>query len=107
MSPLIAVIPIGHVVPGTVTFLTSDLGAALTAEILSDLVLPLPIHAFDSARQQYLARALVDALASQKRGEWTRLLGVTAKDLYAAGLNFVFGEVDVRRSIASNTCRSR
>jgi archaemetzincin len=43
---------------------------------------------------------LLDALASAKRPQWERLLGIAGVDLYVPELNFVFGEADPRRGVA-------
>ncbi|AAM01763.1 archaemetzincin AmzA [Methanopyrus kandleri] len=51
----------------------------------------LPEHAYSKVRGQYLARALLDTLRGMK-GEYDRVLGLTSEDLYAPGLNFVFGQ---------------
>ncbi|WP_456481281.1 archaemetzincin AmzA [Methanopyrus sp.] len=51
----------------------------------------LPEHAYSEARGQYLAGALLDVLREVK-GEYDRVLGLTSEDLYAPGLNFVFGQ---------------
>jgi len=51
----------------------------------------LPEYAYSKARGQYLARVLLDTLRGVK-GEYDRVLGLTSEDLYAPGLNFVFGQ---------------
>ncbi|WP_088335710.1 archaemetzincin AmzA [Methanopyrus sp. KOL6] len=51
----------------------------------------LPEHAYSEVRDQYLASALLDILRNVK-GEYDRVLGLTSEDLYAPGLNFVFGQ---------------
>ncbi len=51
----------------------------------------LPASAYDGARGQYRAERL---LAAARELDGRRLLGVTARDLYAEGLNFAFGIAD-------------
>ncbi|WP_457620298.1 archaemetzincin AmzA [Methanopyrus sp.] len=51
----------------------------------------LPEHAYSEERGQYLAGALLDTLREVK-GDYDRVLGLTSEDLYAPGLNFVFGQ---------------
>ncbi len=53
--------------------------------------LPLPPDAYRPSRRQYLAASLLQAL-SGIRGDYLRLLGIADVDLYAPGLNFVFGQ---------------
>lgn len=48
----------------------------------------LPAHAWDRMRGQYRAERLLEAARQAVAG---RVLGVTDRDLYAEGLNFVFG----------------
>ncbi|WP_457614977.1 archaemetzincin AmzA [Methanopyrus sp.] len=51
----------------------------------------LPERAYSEERGQYLAGALLDTLREMK-GNYDRVLGLTSEDLYAPGLNFVFGQ---------------
>lgn len=79
--------------------------AAIVREVFArDVVaapaLPLPPNALDTARAQYRSTVLLDALASIRQRDWERLLGITAVDLFAPGLHFVFGEADPRRGVA-------
>lgn len=53
----------------------------------------LPTGAYDSTRGQYPASALLDLLP-QGLSRAEKALGVTAADLYAPGLNFVFGQAE-------------
>ncbi len=63
--------------------------------------LPLPQGAWERRRSQYLASALLALVPSPAPGN--RALGVVDVDIYARGLNFVFGQADVagRRAIVS------
>jgi len=56
----------------------------------------VPAHAYDSKRRQYLADAFLAVLRSLSVPDAQRLLGVTDVDLYAPGLNFVFGQAVMR-----------
>ena len=49
----------------------------------------LPTRAYNSQRQQYDARSLLRYI--HQRANQKRILGVTERDLYVEGLNFVFG----------------
>lgn len=53
----------------------------------------MPLDAFDSKREQYLAsRALGYMEKNIKCKPNEKILGVTKEDLYSLGLNFVFGQ---------------
>lgn len=54
--------------------------------------LPLPGDAYRQKRKQYLAAPFVGALAELPGGGHLRLLGITGVDLFAQGLNFIFGQ---------------
>jgi len=60
--------------------------------------LPLPVSAFSRRRGQYDASGLLEELvrrkSARKTEEETLLLGVTAADLFAPRLNYVFGLAD-------------
>jgi len=56
--------------------------------------------AYDPNRKQYLASALLAALLSSKMEEGSRRLGIVDTDLYAPGLNFVFGQADIESGVA-------
>src|SRR6185503_19335554 len=62
--------------------------------------LALPAGALDGKRGQYRAEALLDALAAARVPRYDRVLGVADVDLYAPGLNFVFGQADGERRVA-------
>jgi len=73
---------------------------AFGADIGIAAVIPLSEDAYDPSRDQYRSSALVEALVRHKQPEWERLLGITDVDLYTMGLNFVFGQADIERSVA-------
>ena len=52
-------------------------------------------YAYDKNRKQYIAPKLLSALRSFKMEHRDRCLGIVDVDLYAPGLNFVFGEADI------------
>lgn len=84
----IAILPFRGADRRTLAALVEDLArhglhAALMAEF------DVPPAAYDPARGQYRARALLTVCV--RAAETTRVLGVTGHDLYADDLNFVFG----------------
>ena len=52
---------------------------------------PVPPAAYDTARGQFRAAALLQAACPRKRGPLQTLLAYTEEDAYEPGLNFVFG----------------
>ena len=61
------------------------------ARIVMEERVPAPEDAFDSRRGQYLARSFLRLLGAYS-GD--KMLGVTDRDLYMAGLRFVFGQAE-------------
>ena len=84
-----------------------------TLEILKDSLVPTfscPVevkaqisgldYAYNDERKQYLASRLLSTLRSFSMESGDRCLGIVDVDLYAAGLNFIFGEADVNSGVA-------
>jgi archaemetzincin len=57
-------------------------------------------QAYDSKRKQYLASALLARLKKSGVSKEERVLGIAGVDLYAPGLNFVFGQADMAAGVA-------
>jgi len=49
-------------------------------------------EAYNPIRGQYLGDVVLRELERVRKPGWTRVVGVTSRDLYAPGLNFVFGQ---------------
>jgi len=86
----VSIVPLDGPPAGEIVGLVVDLGNEGVPATLS-VPAALPSSAFDRARGQYRAERLL-ALARGLDGR--RVLAVTAHDLYAEGLNFVFGTAD-------------
>lgn len=56
--------------------------------------LNIPDRAYNRKREQYLASALLHSLRASAIAPDNRVLGIVDIDLYASGLNFVFGQAD-------------
>ena len=86
-SKRISILPIGDV--KTEHFLTLALLLSVRFKKISVLDrVPLPRDSFDTARRQHDSAAF---LAAAEEGTGEKVLGVTDEDLFAEGLNFVFG----------------
>ncbi len=98
--PTIALVTVGDVAPPLADALAPEVERAFGARVFVGDRMLLPPDAWDDDRDQYRASVLVDALVEHERRSWDRLLGICDVDLFAPGLNFVFGEADVRRGAA-------
>ena len=56
--------------------------------------------AYDSKRQQYLASKLFAKLKKSGTAKDEKALGMVDVDLYAPGLNFIFGQADMTAGVA-------
>lgn len=57
-------------------------------------------QAYDPSRRQYLAPVLLSDVRALGVEQGEKVLGVADADLYAPGLNFVFGEADIGSGVA-------
>jgi archaemetzincin len=65
-------------------------------------------YAYDRTRKQYRSSKLIASLNSSGRERDEKIVGVTGADIFAPGLNFVFGEADVASGTAVvSLCRLR
>jgi archaemetzincin len=65
-------------------------------------------RAYDSKRKQYLASELLAKLKKSGVAKDEKVLGIVDVDLYAPGLNFVFGQADIASGVALiSLCRLR
>lgn len=62
----------------------------LQVEVLDEV--PLPVDAYNTDRQQYLSIMIIEEIA--RMDIEGLVLGIAGEDLYAQGLNYVFGEAD-------------
>jgi archaemetzincin len=56
--------------------------------------------AYDSRRKQYLATKLLSKLKKSGVAKDEKVLGIVDVDLYAPGLNFIFGQAEIASSVA-------
>jgi archaemetzincin len=64
--------------------------------------------AYDSRRKQYLATKLLSQLKKAGVAKGEKVLGIVDIDLYAPGLNFIFGQADIADGTAViSLCRLR
>jgi archaemetzincin len=92
----IGILPIGQVAPEILTHIEQSLPKILpdtTATIIKD-ILPIPQRAFDKKRNQHNSSTILAEVRTyaNKKPEYQRILAVIDTDIYASGLNYVFGE---------------
>lgn len=96
MAFQLSLVPVGRVSPAAM----DDLARSLSDQGWQVTILPeqeVPPEAYDAGRQQYRARTLLELVRSEP-GD--RVLAVTAVDLYADDLNFVFGLAESPGTVA-------
>ncbi len=98
--PVIAIAAVGAIPRDSLEALVPEIAAAFHCEVKVVAAVRLPARALDRRRGQYLAVEILDVLERARRPAWERLLGVADVDLWAEGLNFVFGEADPAAGVA-------
>jgi archaemetzincin len=92
----VLIVPLDGPPAGEIIQLVVDLWDESIQAALGDAV-PMPLRAYDRARDQYRAEELVAAV---RELDGRRVLGVTAQDLFAEGRDFVLGLADPGRRVA-------
>lgn len=92
----VVIVPIGDLNLEDLKYLEKELKAKFGDCDIWDEI-KIPVEAYDPQRRQYLAGILLQRLASASplKSRDTRALGVTGKDMYSPGLNFVFGQAQL------------
>ena len=83
-------VPVGEEDASVMEHLAKEL-ETLNVRMVMEQRVPAPEDAFDDRRGQYVARSFLRLLGAYN-GD--RMLGVTDRDLYMAGLRFVFGQAE-------------
>jgi archaemetzincin len=101
---MITLVPIGEVERSALETLRQSLTEAFGQRAQVEDGIPLPEGSWNQRRGQHLASILLAALLSPPNSS-DRVLGVVDVDIFAPGLNFVFGEADIagRRALISLT----
>ncbi len=99
---MIHLLPIGEISGSILEGLSTSLQKVFGVPIVVHEPVSLPASSFDVARHQYQSTPILKSLARFKSSltQVERVLGVVAVDLYAADLNFVFGEADPKEGVA-------
>lgn len=90
----VCVVEIGKVSSFVKSVVTGELGRIYNWSVGWVGKVPVPERAYNSVRGQYNSTAILAYLASLKFRNCPVVLAITEVDIYATGLNFVFGEAD-------------
>ncbi len=91
----IALVPFGQVEGKILDYLEEALGKTFGKECTQLASLPIPAHAFNPSRRQYLSDLFLKELRKIEAEGVEKILGITEVDLYTQGLNFVFGQASL------------
>ncbi len=98
MERKIILLPIGQVEGWVLDDLERDLEKTFSCKVERRTPANIPSDSLNPGRGQYNASRILNKIPSLMDGEPGQrdiVLGITEVDLYAGGLNFVFGEADV------------
>jgi len=94
-------IPLGQAEKIKLDFLIEPLTEIFQAEVKIHPPLEIPQEAYNSRRGQYLSSYILSKMRSSLNlGPGVKALLIADVDLYAEGLNFVFGEAEINGSLA-------
>ncbi len=91
----ISIIPVGNIDTDTLEAISEGTAKVFPLSVMPGKEIRLPEEFYNPRRKQYKASGILERLKVQKTGKSGLVLGVTNVDLYASGLNFVFGEADI------------
>lgn len=95
----VLLVPIGPVPRELLTYLQQELPPLVQREIVIGGTIA-PADAFDAERKQFLGSAFLEQLKRQPAGDADRVIGIIDADLYAPGLNFIFGQARLPGRVA-------
>ena len=92
----IGILPVGQIASNVLTELGQGL-VKIYPDIQCSIIeesLPVPEYAFDRKRKQYNSSTILNEIRifASEQNRFHRVLGVVDADIFASGLNYVFGE---------------
>lgn len=90
----ILIIPVGNIDYGVLRAIAEALGKTFLVQTGTGPGMQAPRKAYNAGRRQYHSAIILKEMQDYREKDHF-LLGVTEADLYAPGLNFVFGEADI------------
>lgn len=100
MSGEINLIKIGILNENILSGLADLIRQRFEANLLPQCNLPIPFFAYDRGRDQYQINGVIQHLTQSLTTTGQRLLALCDLDLFAPGLNFIFGQADLARRLA-------
>ncbi len=91
----IYLVPIGDIDKRYFPNLCNDLTFRFKLKCFVKPSIAYPEYAYNPNRRQYLASKILNELKKIKVDDINKVLGITDVDLYARGLNFVFGQAEL------------
>ena len=91
--------PLGKVAPDTLEQLQQRVGRVFHCPVTVTAGIADLAHAYDDLRGQYGSPKLIASLRRLSRDREERVVGIADVDLYAPGLNFVFGQADAATGV--------
>lgn len=102
-NDVIYLIPIGDIDRLVLEELKGNLKDIFGCEVSISQTKDIPSSAYNNSRKQYFSTHILQKIpdwAKEIEGGYNKILGVVDVDLYVPGLNFVFGEADIRTGVA-------
>lgn len=100
----ILLVPIGEVSEVVLIKLKTELAKRFLRPVAIGNEMPVPRHAYDNKRDQYLANFILEAVRKEEEPlNYERALAIVDHDLYVPELNFVFGLAGQRVAVISLT----
>lgn len=93
--------PLGEIETSLLANLKAILEKRFGLWISIEQPISVPIYAFNPRRRQFHTPTILRRLHRVKLAEGEGILGITAVDLYVPGLNFVFGQAEIRGKAAA------
>jgi archaemetzincin len=100
MEPRIIIIPLAEIDGHVLEMLGDSLRQTFACQVKVEAQVGSLDYAYNKTRKQYLAAQLLSILRHFSMEPGDRCLGIVDVDLYAPGLNFIFGEADVSAGVA-------
>ncbi|HDD45206.1 MAG TPA: hypothetical protein ENG63_10165 [Candidatus Desulfofervidus auxilii] len=98
MPKKIVLIPFNSISLEILIFLKNNLEKIFNLPVEEKNPISIP-KAYDSYRKQYLSSPFIQVLLKEKKDN-EFILGIVEADLYAPGLNFIFGEAAILAGVA-------
>lgn len=93
----ISILPLGKIEDIILNQIKKEIAITYNLRVKILKPMEIPKHTYNPIRKQFLASKIIEFLEKNLKG---RILAVTDKDIYAKGLNFIFGQAQFRGRIA-------